>query len=97
MKRIVTAGDGVRYPKRGDKVKVHYVGTLANGNKFDSSRDRNAAFEVNIGQGQVIKAWDELIQQMSLGEKAVLTCPPESAYGARGYPPIIPPNATLTL
>ncbi|XP_030257999.1 peptidyl-prolyl cis-trans isomerase FKBP1A-like [Sparus aurata] len=88
-------GDGRTFPKRGRTVKVHYVGTLTNGNKFDSSRDRGSPFEFNIGQGQVIRAWDEGVMQMSLGQVARLTCSPDYAYGARGFPPVIPANATL--
>ncbi|XP_060901044.1 peptidyl-prolyl cis-trans isomerase Fkbp12-like [Labrus mixtus] len=88
-------GDGTTYPKRGQTVTVHYVGTLTCGKKFDSSRDRTEPFQFKIGHGQVIKAWDEGVAQMSVGELATLTCSPDYAYGARGYPPVIPPNATL--
>ncbi|XP_073347508.1 uncharacterized protein [Pagrus major] len=88
-------GDGRTFPKRGQHVKVHYVGTLTNGSKFDSSRDRGAPFEFQIGLGQVIRAWDEGVMQMSLGQVARLTCSPDYAYGARGFPPVIPANATL--
>lgn len=72
-----------------------YVGTLTNGNKFDSSRDRGRPFQFKLGQGQVIRGWDEGVAQMSIGEKATLTCSPDYAYGARGFPPVIPPNSTL--
>lgn len=88
-------GDGRTFPKRGHNVKVHYVGTLTNGSKFDSSRDRGSPFEFQIGLGQVIRAWDEGVMQMSLGQVARLTCSPDYAYGARGFPPVIPANATL--
>ena len=71
------------------------AGTLTNGQKFDSSRDRGQKFEFKIGQGQVIKGWDEGVAQMSFGQRANLTCTPDYAYGARGYPPVIPPNSTL--
>ena len=71
------------------------TGTLENGNKFDSSRDRGQHFEFKIGAGQVIKGWDEGVATMKVGEKAMLKCSPDYAYGARGYPPVIPPNATL--
>ena len=74
---------------------MHYVGTLTNGDKFDSSRDRKDPFRTKIGVGQVIKGWDEGVPQLSLGEKANLTCTPDYAYGAKGYPPVIPPNSTL--
>ncbi|KAI3374794.1 hypothetical protein L3Q82_021348, partial [Scortum barcoo] len=69
--------------------------TLTNGSKFDSSRDRNEPFHFNIGMGHVIRAWDEGVAQMSVGQMARLTCSPDYAYGASGYPPIIPGNATL--
>ncbi|KAM8727902.1 peptidyl-prolyl cis-trans isomerase FKBP1A-like [Acanthopagrus schlegelii] len=88
-------GDGRTFPKRGQTVKVHYVGTLTNGAKFDSSRDRGSPFEFQIGHGQVIRAWDEGVMQMSIGQVARLTCSPDYAYGARGFPPVIPANATL--
>jgi FK506-binding protein 1 len=74
---------------------VHYTGTLTNGNKFDSSRDRGSPFVFTIGVGQVIKAWDEGVATMSVGERANLTASPDYAYGARGFPPVIPPNSTL--
>ena len=91
---VITAGNGVK-PKTGDKVTVHYTGTLTNGNKFDSSKDRNQPFVFNLGKGQVIKGWDEGVAQMSVGEKSKLVCSPDYAYGASGYPPVIPPNSTL--
>merc|ERR1712227_653022 len=63
--------------------------------KFDSSRDRGKPFEFQIGRGQVIRGWDEGVAKMSVGEKAILTCSPEYAYGEKGYPGVIPENATL--
>merc|ERR1712000_42651 len=92
--QIITNGQG-NSPAKGQTVKVHYVGTLTNGNKFDSSRDRGKPFVFKLGQGEVIKGWDEGVSQMKLGEKSKLTCSPDYAYGARGFPPIIPPNSTL--
>ncbi|KAF9650176.1 peptidyl-prolyl cis-trans isomerase [Thelephora ganbajun] len=83
------------FPKKGDKVSIHYVGTLDDGKKFDSSRDRGVEFETEIGVGKVIKGWDEGVPQLSLGERAVLIATADYAYGARGFPPVIPPNATL--
>lgn len=82
-------------PQKGQTVIVHYTGTLTNGKKFDSSRDRNQKFEFKIGVGQVIKAWDEGVAQMAVGGRAKLTCSPDYAYGDKGYPPVIPPNSTL--
>lgn len=92
---LITPGDNINFPKRGDTVTIHYVGTLPDGKKFDSSRDRNIPFVTKIGIGSVIKGWDEGVPQLSLGQKARLTVTPDYAYGARGFPPVIPANATL--
>jgi FKBP-type peptidyl-prolyl cis-trans isomerase FkpA len=79
----------------GQHVTVHYTGWLTNGNKFDSSKDRNDPFMFGLGQGQVIRGWDEGVQGMKVGGKRKLTVPPELGYGARGAGGVIPPNATL--
>ncbi|KAF9356207.1 FK506 binding protein proline rotamase rapamycin-binding protein [Mortierella sp. AD094] len=94
-KTTITPGDGANFPKVGDTVTIHYVGTLADGSKFDSSRDRGDAFVTQIGVGRVIKGWDEGVPQLSLGEKAVLSITSDYGYGPRGYPPVIPANAHL--
>ncbi|KAH7921769.1 peptidyl-prolyl cis-trans isomerase [Leucogyrophana mollusca] len=93
--KTISPGDGINFPKAGDKVTIHYVGTLLDGTKFDSSRDRGKPFVTEIGRSKVIRGWDEGVPKLSLGEKAVLTAPPDYAYGARGFPPTIPANATL--
>ncbi|KAG0123306.1 hypothetical protein HOY82DRAFT_495303 [Tuber indicum] len=94
-KTVIKQGDGITFPKAGDTVTIHYVGTLQDGSKFDSSRDRNDPFVTKIGVGRVIKGWDEAVPRMSLGERATLTITPDYGYGANGFPPVIPANATL--
>tara|TARA_B110001452_G_scaffold256509_1_gene249905 strand:+ start:2267 stop:2809 length:543 start_codon:yes stop_codon:yes gene_type:complete len=125
---VLKAGDGVSFPQAGQNVKVHYTGTLMDGTKFDSSRDRGEPFSFNLGAGQVISCWDQGVAQvrftptslpyqlgsrgavshllksgsiaaacpqMSMGERAKLTCSSDSAYGSRGAGGVIPPNADL--
>ncbi|CAK7348102.1 unnamed protein product [Dovyalis caffra] len=94
-KKLVKEGEGWETPSTGDEVEVHYTGTLLDGTQFDSSRERGTPFKFKLGQGQVIKGWDEGIKTMKKGENAVFTIPPELAYGESGSPPTIPPNATL--
>jgi peptidylprolyl isomerase len=101
----VTTASGLKYielqegtgatPQTGQTVEVHYVGTLENGTKFDSSRDRGKPFSFKIGTGQVIKGWDEGLSTMKVGGRRQLIIPSELGYGARGAGGVIPPNSTL--
>ena len=81
--------------KAGDHVKVHYTGWLTTGKKFDSSVDAHQPYEFTLGQGDVIKGWDEGVAGMKVGGKRQLRIPPELAYGEAGFKTIIPPDATL--
>lgn len=74
---------------------VHYTGTLLDGSKFDSSRDKDEPFKFKLGTGQVVKGWDRAVATMKKGEKARVTLRADYAYGEAGSPPKIPPNATL--
>ena len=87
-------GDGPT-PQPGQSVQVHYTGWLEDGTKFDSSVDRGQPFVFPLGQGRVIKGWDEGVAGMKVGGKRTLTIPPDLGYGARGAGGAIPPNATL--
>lgn len=79
----------------GKMVRVHYTGTLENGQKFDSSRDRGEPIEFPLGVGYVIPGWDQGIAQMRVGDRARLTIPPSLGYGDAGVPGVIPGGATL--
>ncbi len=101
----VTTASGLSYvdvkpgtgasPQAGQTAVVHYTGWLTDGKKFDSSRDRGTPFRFRVGQGQVIKGWDEGVATMQVGGVRKLTIPPQLGYGAAGAGGVIPPNATL--
>jgi len=90
---ILERGSG-KEAQIGKTVSVHYIGTLTDGTKFDSSVDRGAPFSFTLGEGRVIQGWEQGVLGMKVGEKRRLTIPPELGYGAGGFGPI-PPNATL--
>ena len=81
--------------KEGSHVRVHYTGWLTTGKKFDSSVDAGKPFDFTLGNGDVIKGWDQGAAGMKVGGKRQLRIPPALGYGANGYPPVIPANATL--
>ena len=87
-------GDGPEV-KKGDVLSMNYTGKLADGTVFDASDKHGGPFEFKLGAGVVIQGWDEGIVGMKVGGKRTLTIPPELGYGESGYPPVIPPNATL--
>jgi peptidylprolyl isomerase len=105
LENAVTTPSGLKYvdltqgegetPTTGQTVTVHYTGTLENGKKFDSSRDRGQPFSFKIGVGQVIQGWDEGVGSMKVGGRRTLIIPSELGYGSRGAGGVIPPNATL--
>jgi FKBP-type peptidyl-prolyl cis-trans isomerase FkpA len=90
----LTQGAGAQ-AQAGQTVSVHYTGWLTDGQKFDSSKDRNQPFSFALGAGMVIRGWDEGVQGMRVGGVRRLTIPPQLGYGARGAGSVIPPNATL--
>ena len=89
---VVGQGDSAQ---PGQRVSVHYTGWLTDGQKFDSSKDRNDPFDFPLGRGHVIAGWDEGVAGMQVGGSRKLTIPPHLGYGARGAGGVIPPNATL--
>ena len=95
LKSITQEGSG-DFPKEGDEIRAHYIGTLAaDGSEFDSSRKRGQVFKFVLGEGSVIKGWDIGFAKMRKGEKAILTIASDYGYGDSGSPPKIPGKATL--
>jgi len=92
--KTLVAGTGEK-AEVGKTAVVHYTGWLMDGTKFDSSVDKGVPFEFPLGQGRVIKGWDEGVATMNVGGKVELIIPPDLAYGASGAGGVIPANATL--
>lgn len=93
--KVLEAGAGEPIEQK-DKVWVHYAGWLPDGTLFDASYGQDARpFRFKVGKGQVIPGWEEGVQQLKPGGKAILVIPPELGYGSEGYPPTIPPNTNL--
>ena len=95
VKHVYREGEGDETPQSGDKVEAHYTGTLENGEKFDSSRDRGTVFKFDIGQGRVIKGWDQGVSGMQVGGSRTIIIPSDMGYGSRGAGNVIPPNSDL--
>jgi len=94
--KIIKAGDAIYFPKQHDSIAMHYIGYLADGTMFDNSYNRGQPIYFILGGGHVILGWEQVCPLLSKGEKARIIVPPHLAYGDRGYPPVIPPLATLT-
>lgn len=92
----IREGDGVNFPKNGQVARVHFDTFLENGNKISSSRDDSRPFSFVLGDGEVIKAWDQVVAEMSLGEIIRLKTTPDMAYGLKGIQGLVPQNANLT-
>jgi len=92
---VITRRSTGQAPRSGDTVIVNYTGLLGSGVKFDSSLDRGQPFKFKLGEGRVIKGWDEGIAKLHVGEQATLIIPPHLGYGAKGAGGVIPPDATL--
>merc|ERR1712137_744456 len=94
-KRVLIPGDQKYYPHRGQRVTVHYTAAVVGGLKFDSSRENGDPFMFRVGNGDVIRGWDQVIQTMCVGERSEITLSPECAYGMKGFYDIVPPNSTI--
>ncbi|KAK0719864.1 hypothetical protein B0H67DRAFT_599489 [Lasiosphaeris hirsuta] len=92
---VLAEGTGTQETTRKDTIAVHYKGTLTNGKEFDASYNRGDPLEFKVGEGQVIKGWDEGLLGMKIGEKRKLTISPDLAYGSRAVGGVIPANSTL--
>lgn len=93
--KMLRAGDGQHYPQQSQSVAIHYEAFLPGGKMWDSSKARKQPLRFRVATGQVIKGLDQAVSQLSIGSRAKVLIPAELAYGARGFPGLVPPNTPI--
>ena len=93
--KMLRSGDGTQYPQQMQSVAIHYTAYLPGGKMWDSTKDRKRPLRFRIGAGQVIKGLDLAVSQLSIGARAKVLIPADIAYGARGFPGLVPPNTPI--